>query len=147
MRGNFQPLGEPATGRAAIVFGIALGLAAALPLSAAEAAHRQGLGGGGHAAFSGGHAAVSGGHAGFAGHGFAARRGDWHGGWGGGFWGWPGDEGDDYDFPYSYDAAPYSPGYAAAPGSYWYYCQNPAGYYPYVQQCNGAWQPVPPQGG
>ena len=28
-------------------------------------------------------------------------------------------------------------------GQYWYYCQNPAGYYPYVQQCSMPWQPVP----
>jgi hypothetical protein len=25
----------------------------------------------------------------------------------------------------------------------WYYCSNPAGYYPYVAQCNTGWQPVP----
>jgi len=28
---------------------------------------------------------------------------------------------------------------------YWYYCPNPAGYYPYVQQCPSGWmQVVPP---
>lgn len=32
---------------------------------------------------------------------------------------------------------------------YWYYCKNPEGYYPYVQQCPGGWMkvvpsPVPP---
>jgi hypothetical protein len=28
---------------------------------------------------------------------------------------------------------------------YWYYCQNPQGYYPYIQQCPGGWmQVVPP---
>jgi hypothetical protein len=26
---------------------------------------------------------------------------------------------------------------------YWYYCQYPAGYYPYVSQCSTNWQPVP----
>lgn len=26
---------------------------------------------------------------------------------------------------------------------YWYYCGNPQGYYPYVQQCNVTWQQVP----
>ncbi|MBI3265029.1 MAG: hypothetical protein HYZ58_18030 [Acidobacteria bacterium] len=26
----------------------------------------------------------------------------------------------------------------------WYYCENPRGYYPYVQQCPGGWQPVAP---
>jgi len=30
-------------------------------------------------------------------------------------------------------------------GDYWYYCRDPRGYYPYVQQCNGAWEPVPAQ--
>ena len=27
---------------------------------------------------------------------------------------------------------------------YWYWCDNPRGYYPYVQQCNDEWQPVAP---
>jgi len=26
----------------------------------------------------------------------------------------------------------------------WYYCQDPAGYYPYVKQCPHGWQPVSP---
>ncbi len=34
----------------------------------------------------------------------------------------------------------------AAPASnYWYYCQNPQGYYPYVKECPGGWQQVAPQ--
>jgi hypothetical protein len=28
--------------------------------------------------------------------------------------------------------------------SYWYYCTNPGGYYPYVQNCNQAWLRVIP---
>jgi hypothetical protein len=32
----------------------------------------------------------------------------------------------------------------AAPTSYWYYCEKPQGYYPYVRQCPGGWQKVPP---
>jgi len=28
--------------------------------------------------------------------------------------------------------------------SYWYYCQNPQGYYPYVKSCPGGWIPVVP---
>jgi len=28
---------------------------------------------------------------------------------------------------------------------YWYYCQNPQGYYPYVQSCPGGWMKVVPQ--
>ena len=43
---------------------------------------------------------------------------------------------------------PYQPPTAvvAAPSTatqYWYYCANPAGYYPYVPQCAVAWQAVP----
>jgi len=30
------------------------------------------------------------------------------------------------------------------PPQYWYYCDNPRGYYPYVQQCPGGWRPVAP---
>jgi hypothetical protein len=51
----------------------------------------------------------------------------------------------------------YWPGYYAAPAAvmpvaeYWYYCQEHAAYYPYVQECPGGWQPVlptipPPEG-
>ncbi len=29
------------------------------------------------------------------------------------------------------------------PAQYWYYCDNPQGYYPYVASCNGDWRPVP----
>jgi hypothetical protein len=31
------------------------------------------------------------------------------------------------------------------PPQYWYYCQNPAGYYPSVPQCPGGWMQVAPQ--
>jgi hypothetical protein len=30
------------------------------------------------------------------------------------------------------------------PQPLWYYCDNPQGYYPYVQQCPGGWRPVAP---
>jgi hypothetical protein len=30
-----------------------------------------------------------------------------------------------------------------APGATWYYCDNPAGYYPYVAQCAAPWRAVP----
>jgi hypothetical protein len=33
---------------------------------------------------------------------------------------------------------------AAQPGT-WYYCDNPPGYYPYVQACQTGWRPVPAQ--
>jgi hypothetical protein len=36
-------------------------------------------------------------------------------------------------------------GYSARPKprQTWYYCSDPAGYYPYVTQCNTGWAPVP----
>ncbi len=43
---------------------------------------------------------------------------------------------------------PYQPPIAPAPVApsatqYWYYCANPAGYYPYVARCASNWQRVP----
>lgn len=29
--------------------------------------------------------------------------------------------------------------------NYWYYCPNPQGYYPYINQCPGGWMTVLPQ--
>jgi len=29
--------------------------------------------------------------------------------------------------------------------NYWYYCENPAGYYPEVERCSGEWIKVPPR--
>jgi hypothetical protein len=61
----------------------------------------------------------------------------------------------DYGFydPYAYAEPPIlvpplpAPGIApapAVPGSqYWYYCANPAGYFPYIRQCQVPWQTVP----
>jgi len=106
-----------------------------------------------------------------AGH-YAYRYGGWggyRGGWYGpsvgvyvgvpayvpwGLWGYPSAV---YDpsaaTPYPADAPPMSGSFSPpdaeqnpAPSSYWYYCANPAGYYPYVQQCNSGWTPVAPQG-
>ena len=31
------------------------------------------------------------------------------------------------------------------PASWWYYCVEAQGYYPYVKQCPGGWQQVSPQ--
>src|SRR5581483_7164787 len=42
---------------------------------------------------------------------------------------------------YYYDYYNYYP----SPSYYWYYCEDPPGYYPDVQECNGDWEPVPPQ--
>jgi len=32
----------------------------------------------------------------------------------------------------------------ANPNNYWYYCQNPQGYYPYVKACPDGWMKVVP---
>ena len=107
-----------------------------------------------------------GGHGGGGWHGGGSR---WYGsvgvyvgpGWGWG-WGWPYYG---YGWPYAYGYGyPYYGGYAAsypvyapayAPSvtyveknpatSYWYYCTDPAGYYPYVPRCNQPWNRVTPQ--
>src|SRR5262245_51725902 len=43
------------------------------------------------------------------------------------------------------DQAP-SPPVMVQQAQFWYYCQNPAGYYPYVAECPGsAWIKVPPR--
>jgi hypothetical protein len=44
--------------------------------------------------------------------------------------------------PWPYWYAYPSPAYV--PPQYWAYCQNPEGYYPYVQDCPGGWVPVVP---
>ena len=120
-----------------------------------------GNGGGGNGGGDGGH--NGGGH-------WGQGHGGWYGypyyGFGYGFydpfWPYP------YYYPYSgfglsysyyprtyYDYAPAEP--ALPPEDYldapvdggnlqeqiWYYCEDPAGYYPYVRSCNGAWQAVP----
>jgi hypothetical protein len=105
------------------------------------------------------------------GFGFGFGGGFWDPWWGWGpadYWGYP------YSYPYYYPAYPAyyappagyapQPGYAPPPGStpetstqamgapppqYWYYCDNPQGYYPYVQNCGAAWRQVaatPPSG-
>ena len=61
-----------------------------------------------------------------------------------------------YAYPYGYppvvtvpSTQVYVPPSAPAPAqppplASWYYCDNPGGYYPYVQQCPGGWRPVAP---
>src|ERR1700722_14614698 len=78
------------------------------------------------------------------------RGGNWVHGEHDGRFGWWWNVGPSW---YSYAAPvypypdPYLPPVAAAPppsgGQYWYYCRSPAGYYPYVPQCAGPWEPVP----
>ena len=54
-----------------------------------------------------------------------------------------------YAYPYAYPPTVVQPPpqvYLQPPPSRpsWYYCDNPPGYYPYVQQCPGGWRPVAP---
>ena len=65
-----------------------------------------------------------------------------------GWWGAP--------YPYYYPSPPVvvqqppvyeQPAPTPQAPAYWYYCQNPQGYYPYIQQCPNGWmQVVPPAG-
>jgi hypothetical protein len=102
--------------------------------------------------------------------GYADRggRGGHHGGHGGfgvsigPVWG-PGWWGPYYPYYPYYPYSSYSPYYAEPPAvapqqpdvyiqpapqseepDYWYYCQNPEGYYPYVKQCPKGWMRVVP---
>jgi hypothetical protein len=40
--------------------------------------------------------------------------------------------------------APSVVGPPAPPPTFWYYCENPKGYYPYVSQCPSGWRAVSP---
>jgi hypothetical protein len=99
---------------------------------------------------------------------FAGERGGGHG-WGGhsghGFyWGgtivlgpwYPAGPWYPYGpfYPYPYYAAPpviiqqQPPVYfqqQQPESNYWYYCQNPQGYYPYIKSCPGGWMKVVPE--
>ncbi|MBV8094293.1 MAG: hypothetical protein JO110_13940 [Acetobacteraceae bacterium] len=119
--------------------------------------HTRGVGGFHAGAFHGGHwddhvNAFRGDVAGLHGGSSTGHGGNWYHGWHNGRYGWwlvgPGlawtyyeypwwgyypDYGYDYDYDYN---QPYA-------GQTWYYCSDPAGYYPYVAQCNTGWQAVP----
>jgi hypothetical protein len=150
---------RPNTGKVLGCIAAALLFAAAIGLpQAADAAH----GGGGGGGFHGGGGGFHGGGGGFHGggfHGGGFHAGGFHGGGfhGGGFhrgvgvgvgfgglyapygYGW------DYSYPYADTYGYPDYGYYQQPYAtqYWYYCSNPAGYYPYVAQCNTGWQTVP----
>jgi len=86
------------------------------------------------------------------------HTGYWHNGWYGGRFGWWWVTGGGwyyYNAPvYPYPAAVSEvyvtpPATVAAPPAapapqMWYYCDNPAGYYPYVQTCSQPFRPVVP---
>ncbi len=109
--------------------------ALAIVLSVTLPSQARGAGGPG---FGGGHPSGAAGHGGFDGH----HGADGH----------PGFDGHHFDhhrfgfapgFPF-YGYYPYYPpenGYQAP--AYWYYCPSAGAYYPYVQSCPEAWEPVP----
>jgi hypothetical protein len=93
------------------------------------------------------------------------HSGYWHHGWRGGYYGWWWVAGPTW---YLYSAPVYAGGVYAVPSEaplqvieggtigeersaptqstqYWYYCDSPAGYYPYVKECGSEWRPVPAQ--
>ena len=130
--------------RIAKTLAITAALLCAATLSQANPAYAGAHGGGGgfHGGMGGFH---GGGFAGFHGGGFhrdGFRDGRFDGDrfrdrrffFGGSFaypwWGYYPDYGY-YDYGQTY-----SP-------QVWYYCSDPAGYYPYVTQCNAGWQAVP----
>jgi hypothetical protein len=139
-------------------------LALATPAKAAPPSGGQHhFDGGSHGDFhhDGGHFRHDHDHFGF-GFGFGGFWDPWWG-WGPAeYWGYP------YYYPSYYPPYPayYAPpaGYApqpvapaatspqfsgAPPAQYWYYCDNPQGYYPYVQNCGSQWRQVaatPPTG-
>lgn len=132
--------------------------ATALLLPAAFAQAQHGHPGGGH-----GHGAppVHGGYGGFGSYrhvppapylGDHWREGHWHHGDHGHYGGWWWVVGPSW-FWYASPVYPYPDAYvppevviAMPPGppptQYWYWCEQPAGYYPYVTQCNAPWKAV-----
>jgi hypothetical protein len=89
-----------------------------------------------HGGFHGG--GIGGFHGRFAGmhNGFGERHEGFRGGLGFGFYGYP----YGWDYSPNYGDYGYSQPYSSQT---WYYCSDPAGYYPYVTQCNTGWQTVP----
>ena len=142
---------RPRIGRAlAIAAALLCATALSQPNLAYAGPHGGGGGfhGGGFGGFHGG-GVHGGGFGGFHGpfvgmhHGFGDRREDFRerhegfrSGLGFGFFGYP--YGWDYSPDYGYYG--YSQPYST---QIWYYCSDPAGYYPYVTQCNTGWQTVP----
>ena len=75
------------------------------------------------------------------------------------YWGSPWGPWGPWGYPYPYYGAPVvvqqapvtyveqnssAPSSPAADAGWWYYCDQSRGYYPYVRECPGGWQRVPP---
>ena len=125
---------------------VVLGLAFLISPSTLDA--RGGFGG--HGGWGGHHGGFHGGHGGFHG-----SHSSFFFGFGAGFW--PGYYWNHYPFywappvvgwPYYPPAVTEAPPLYSEPDQqqpyYWYYCQDPKGYYPYIKNCPGGWIPVVP---
>ena len=124
MKQSSEPKGRPSMGRA---LAIAAALLCAAALSQPNLAYAGPHGGGGGAGFHGGGGFHDGG---FHDGRFHDNRFFFGGSFGYPWWGYYPDYGYyDYSQPYSSQT--------------WYYCSDPAGYYPYVTQCYTGWQAVP----
>jgi hypothetical protein len=95
------------------------------------------------------------GYYGGSGHGFYGGRGHgYYGGWGAGIYlgvplglGWPGYPYGYYPYPAPPVVVQQAPVYVQPQQEeayYWYYCQSPKGYYPYVNNCPAGWMKVVP---
>ena len=113
----------------------------------------------------GGHGGYSG-HRGYSGHGGYRGHSNNNVHWGVDLWLGPGLFGPYYPYYSYYPYSPYYPYYTSPPvviqqqpqpqeyivqpaperveQSYWYYCKNPEGYYPYVERCPSGWMKVVP---
>ena len=112
---------------------VLLGLLLALCLTSAVPGHARGGHGGGH----GGHGSHGGHRFGHGGHGFIGPSF--------GVSVWP--YWDSYWAPYAVPSVFVTPPpqvYVQPTPPTWYYCDDPQGYYPYVQQCPSGWRPVAP---
>ena len=155
---------------AAPLVGFSTDAAAQGAQSGGAQASSPGRGGGGGGGFRGGGGGFRGGGGGFRGGGFRDRddfrfRGNFFFGpsfgfydpWYDPFWGPRYGYGYGFYGYYPYDYYPPrvvvrqripEPGYLPSPDEppppqNWYRCDNPQGFYPYVERCNGPWQSVP----
>ena len=158
---------RPRIGRALVIAAVLL-CATALSQPNLAYAGPHGGGGGGGGFHGGGGGFHGGGMGGFHGGGFGGfHGGSFHGGFAG-FQGFHGDRFHEGRFDhdrfrdhrfffggaFGYPWWGYYPDYGYSDYGYydysqpyssqtWYYCSDPAGYYPYVTQCNTGWQAVP----
>ena len=149
---------------------ISLTLVLFAPLPSSAAGRSQGYGGGKHGGGQHGYRGGRG-HRGYHGYkrvnGYRGYRGyrRGHGGWGYHRRAWGPRWGVNFNWSGPLWWGPWYPsfGYYSAPPvivqqqppvyvqpeqqqtDYWYYCQNPQGYYPYIKSCPGGWMQVVPE--